>query len=891
MSAEIDFLIATIPVFLSIFIPGFFLALALLRKTKLSLFEIAGFGFILGLIIPPTLLFIYSLIGIKFSFEIMIFNFIAITIIGLILCLKENVFPLKFSFYYKRDAVWILLLLVMLFAFWVRIQSIGPIFYEFDPYFYDQVTQFILTRGEVPLHDDLAWYPYLDSHRVPPITNYLEAQWYTIYQYVAGVRGFDNYLLATIAGVYPPVVGALLAFLFFILFSEEYGKRYGLLSAVLVSIIPRAIEKFAAGESEQQPWGIFAAFFFYAAYALAITKGEKRFAILAGIAAIGATLGSKGDVLVYLVIAGYTIVQSIINFLTRRSNKELVEINLIIISFAISASLILQSYLNSWDIPSDILTTASVTAVALVLLLIDEKVESKRRLDYFIGFSFLSIIIFFITFIPGFPIPVGSKILGYVTNAASMALPSSPLMMTVAEETPTQGEFAGSVGFFGTPLGELSLMHIILIASALCILYAIYRGSKLALLLGATIFPVSYIGAGIPGLFPGKSKYMLHASFMVVGAVVVIFGEVEKLLLSLSKDPEIKRYVKYSVSALAVLTLLIEAFVYPPFVIGGPVGDVVFGTFPIISSKYHSPDPSNPNNTIYNCDGLIEDQKIISYYLYCSRIPDWWLEPMNWIKNNVAEDDRVIHWWDYGHWTNYFGQRKTITRNDHQHQDLDLEVANNFVHASPEELKQWMVEHKAKYVLFDQDLIGKWGALDFLSCVYNNETNMSFAYSEGKKVGTLYNLGTSRCEQEHNFERIFIPVSDLSALDYCQSPDPNTPLIRAYSNFGYKYCIPLNGSGEPVMLYEDNLSRINKGHLASPSSVTLNDGRDYNTYLILYTYETWSDGRISYEDRKGKMYDSNFYKGFFLGELPGFIQVYPSNMMAGPVRIFKIVGS
>ena len=46
--------------FVSIIVPGFFLALALLKKTKLNMFEITVIGFIFGLIFPPTLTWLES---------------------------------------------------------------------------------------------------------------------------------------------------------------------------------------------------------------------------------------------------------------------------------------------------------------------------------------------------------------------------------------------------------------------------------------------------------------------------------------------------------------------------------------------------------------------------------------------------------------------------------------------------------------------------------------------------------------------------------------------------------------------------------------------------------------------------------------------------------------
>jgi asparagine N-glycosylation enzyme membrane subunit Stt3 len=889
VSGEVEFLITAVPVFLSIFIPGFLLALALLKKTKMHLAEIAVFGFILGLIFPPLLLFAYSFFGILYTPQLAIINIILVTVIGFLLCMNEGALSIELSFDYRRDAVWVLLLFIMLFAFWVRVQSIGPIFYEFDPYYYDQVTQFILTQGHAPKTDDLAWYPNLDWHRHPPIVSYLEAQWYAIHGYVTNNQQFNNYLLSTVAGVYPPVVGALICFLVFIVISEEYGMKYGLIGAVLVAIIPRTIEKFAAGESELQPWGVFAAFLFYATYAIAVSRKDKRFAVLAGIAVMAATLGSTADVLVYLVVAGYIVVQSLLNYLKNESSWDLIKVNAVIFCFAVFSWVLFLLYtMNSnsegtpqFELPSDVLGFASALGFAFGLELISQRIKNREeKINYLAGYMALGVVLLFITFIPSFPVQLGPRIWNYVTSAAAIARPPNALMMTVAEETPTSGDFASSIGFLGS---SSDVVFGILLLSFAAILYSIYRGSEFGLLFGMMIFPVSYVGLS-------KSKYMLHVSFMIGIAVTILFGELDKVLRNTLKKEFGDDAAKWGVFGVALLALSAECFVYPgASSLGGPAVDIIGGT---LDSKYQLKDTTYLLEMGRNCTLLAEDGKPISYYLFCSRIPKYWRDPMDWIKENVGEDEGVISWWDYGHWINYWGEKKCVTRNDHKYPDMDLEVADKFVANTPEALKEYMEAHKAKYVLFDQDLIGKWGALNFLSCVYNNETNMSFAFKEGQRLGGMYQLGTSQCEREHNFERILIPV-EPTIRDYCQTSNQTIPLVRAYSTFQqYTYCVRLQETegGRSILgvFYGDNTSRLNRGipiYAGQQSDGT----RTYDVYTMFYTNEVWPDGGNGWGDRKGKMYDSTFYRGFILGELPGFEQTYPAGNKSGPVRIFKIV--
>ena len=82
---------------MSIILPGFFLALALLRKTNLSMFEIAAIGFIFGMIFPPTMIWLESyLIPLSpifaFSNNLYNANVVILTIIGIVLSIQQGAF-------------------------------------------------------------------------------------------------------------------------------------------------------------------------------------------------------------------------------------------------------------------------------------------------------------------------------------------------------------------------------------------------------------------------------------------------------------------------------------------------------------------------------------------------------------------------------------------------------------------------------------------------------------------------------------------------------------------------------------------------------------------------------------------------------------------------------
>src|SRR5208283_3345434 len=80
---------------------------------------------------------------------------------------------------------------------------------------------------------------------------------------------------------------------------------------------------------------------------------------------------------------------------------------------------------------------------------------------------------------------------------------------------------------------------------------------------------------------------------------------------------------------------------------------------------------------------------------------------------------------------------------------------------------------QSKYVLFDDQLVPKWSALDFLACVSINQTSEAYAYSQGKLYGQPFLLGTSPCEMAHDPVVISIPEQP-TINDYCSFSNSTT---------------------------------------------------------------------------------------------------------------------
>ncbi len=312
------------------------------------------------------------------------------------------------------------------------------------------------------------------------------------------------------------------------------------------------------------------------------------------------------------------------------------------------------------------------------------------------------------------------------------------------------------------------------------------------------------------------------------------------------------------------------------------------------------------------------DQRTIAYFR-CQRISDYWIDSMEWIKKNTEPDARIISWWDYGHWENFFGQRNAVIRNDHKNKEMIGAVANYYLDATPQELISYMKSHDSEYALFDVELVssgnmlgGKYGALNYLSCAWNNETTVANS------------PGTSLCEAEHLWEIIYVSQSPctVSAL----SDKTGLTAYKIYANGVYRpyypndcvspsdqavvsgcqnaiqavptYCVAeaMLANGQPATAtyyldekYPNGDLKLNKAILQFPFSLpnSVHMGPATGVTLLYTEDPVWlENGEIKsgYEDRKGKFYDSNLYNAIFTESLEGFDFVYATDQ----IKIFKI---
>jgi hypothetical protein len=305
--------------------------------------------------------------------------------------------------------------------------------------------------------------------------------------------------------------------------------------------------------------------------------------------------------------------------------------------------------------------------------------------------------------------------------------------------------------------------------------------------------------------------------------------------------------------------------------------------------------------SIYDKPSAPTSQEQVAAGFRCQRVNDYWIESMEWIRYKTEDNSRTTSWWDYGHWINFFGQKNTVLRNEHSSTHMIGEVAHAYIDGTTEELIATMKNYDSKYALFDAELLmsgnslgGKYGALDYLSCNRDNETSVDNS------------PGSSKCEFDHLWEQIVVIKNGAEATG-CNIAKNKTGMV------GYRYDVTADATGKLKGGYAPTYC-IGEVTLASGQKMTgtyyldqkypngdlkLNKAFlkvDYENanaagFTLFYTKDKlWlENGQVvdGYAERKGKFYDSNLYKAFFLKQLDGFQLVFEST--GGQVKIYKLI--
>ena len=169
-----------------------------------------------------------------------------------------------------------------------------------------------------------------------------------------------------------------------------------------------------------------------------------------------------------------------------------------------------------------------------------------------------------------------------------------------------------------------------------------------------------------------------------------------------------------------------------------------------------------------------------------------WQNAMAWVRNNTDPKDIFIHWWDYGYWVQYLGERPTVTDGGHANGYWDHLIGRYLLTTpKPETALSLMKSHNVSYLLIDPTDIGKYPAYSSIGNGKDNSDRYSWIItmiSDPKQTQETQNetiriySGGSLVDQDIiysiNNTEIFLPEKKSAIIGIILKTDSNENSIK-----------------------------------------------------------------------------------------------------------------
>ena len=598
-----------------------------------------------------------------------------------------------------------------------------------DPFHFLRVAE-TMVEGELP-DVDVMRYPLLELG----FTNELTPRAVVFLYNVANT--FGNYSIQYI-DVISPVIFFMLGLIvfFFLTYTITNSKYIALLSSGFLAFTPAYLYRTMAGFSDHESLGMLGFFSVMLVYALSLKYLEKEklnllkivlFSI--GIAFLTIfTAISWGGVtqFVFMLIPLSFFLVWIIQFRNKENFKLMRSYLLFYISWVIftiifglisnySLSNLVGRFTSSSGIIGAFVFGFIIVDYILSYLLSKGYLKYNRLKQYRIFFSSLGAITLGAIMLP----LTGRSIIGVVLRIWSILLQpfgTDRISLTVAENAqPYLTSWISQIGKFlfwlsslgivlvGVELGRkiskkrykvlFSLIWVLLISGILFSRYSptsTLNGenfiSKGFYLLGIIIFLIYSIKIYLNSEIKLDSQIILLASFMLISVIAVRSASRVFFLIApfacLSASffvIKIGSYIKESKDEL-LRGFLILLFVLA--IIGSAQGLYTSFNLTKTQAKYTGPSANAQ-----------------------------WQNAMAWVRDNTEEGGIFVHWWDYGYWVQYLGERPTVTDGGHGNSFWDHLIGRYVLTTTkPKAALSFMKAHEVDYLLIDQTDLGKYPA-------------------------------------------------------------------------------------------------------------------------------------------------------------------------------------
>jgi asparagine N-glycosylation enzyme membrane subunit Stt3 len=626
---------------------------------------------------------------------------------------------------------------ITLLAFGLRYLPAGEMerLQALDPYFLERLSQQIAYSGGLPPVDFLSYFPY-------SLPTYVVDQgmvWIPALLHNAGLGiFFDSYV--EYAQFLTPMFGALTVFIFYFIGKELFNKITGVSAAFFLATIPGVMRRSSAGFFEKEALGgffmVLSLYFFIRAW----KYREWPSGMISGLALGLFSISWGGSQMTWLL---YPLIVFTTMFLDQDIRSLIVAYTpTVIIGAGVAAGI----QPGSWATSSLVLGNFALLAFLWSRYLIGEFSLMKEEyhpyyvpLTSIIGFIFVHFSALYSDFIARKYIQLRGKI-----NAGS----GSVVGQTVAENaglTVQQLSSQLNTLYAGAVNPTLGALSSIVGTWPLAFIGVSLLGTTVILMLGRRFDLVNkdissdyYLGAFLSTFFVWLVAFSLFfpqnpISAILPSTVVVIAGSIFYYFVV---DPDT------SIEITQRWYLLIPFFWAITNILGASSRSrlIFLASFPVAFMSGYTVsrainyvreyDLSNLTDRAEGREltiGIITAITVIMVMISASagyasvqsisESPNSaWMESLNYLENETQPDEVVLSWWDYGYHIETIGERSAVAdggnrrfMTDQGGENLPPNIADFFTSNGSD--TSFLGKHSVDYLILDQPMIGKYGAV------------------------------------------------------------------------------------------------------------------------------------------------------------------------------------
>jgi len=176
-----------------------------------------------------------------------------------------------------------------------------------------------------------------------------------------------------------------------------------------------------------------------------------------------------------------------------------------------------------------------------------------------------------------------------------------------------------------------------------------------------------------------------------------------------------------------------------------------------------------------------------------------WQYAMKWVREDTSPGSIFIHWWDYGYWVQYIGERPTVTDGGHANGYWDHLIGRYLLTTpNPNTALSFMKAQNVSYLLIDPSDIGKYPAYSSIGSDQGGIDRYSFIptiVSDSNKIqetknGTIrfFNGGFGIDEdiiyKQEGKKDIFLPMQS-TGLGGIVVPEENNKFQQPFAVYVY----------------------------------------------------------------------------------------------------------